>query len=241
MRQSPERPQRRAAHPSAVAVGALGSPPAVPSSGISSRLIVTQATSPQALAATQEGDHPQVHVGDVVLTGKAAKGYASQAIKLAERLVYGRHSPHAAYSHAALCVGHDGDAPLVAEALEEGMRIRPLWDHHWNRDVTILPTGAPMVELDRRQVVRFAHAAVDARTRYGFVTFFALAVYALTARAKRLPTINLQEEGTAICSGFVCDALARAGYIWPLSPYRMMPADISASWDKPEVRPATPG
>jgi hypothetical protein len=117
------------------------------------------------------------------------------------------------------------------------MSVRPLWEHHWARDVTILPTSANMPVLDRNQVLVFAHAAVAARERYGFVTFFSLALYSLTSRIRWLPTLNLQQEGTAICSGFVCDALTRAGYIWPLSPYRMMPADISASWDKTGVSP----
>ena len=147
-----------------------------------------------------EPDPPHVDVCDVILTGKAALGWPSHLIKLAERIIYGKDSPHAVYSHTVLCVGHtESGGPLVAEAIESGMQIRELWEHHWVRDVTILPTGGDMPELDRRQVLAFAHAAVAARTAYGFVTCAALALYVLTARVAGCPrsTCSRRERRSA--------------------------------------------
>ncbi len=48
-----------------------------------------------------------------------------------------------------------------------------------------------------------------------------------------------QRSGTAICSGFVCDALTRAGYIWPRPPISMMPADLARYFDV-RTEPSTP-
>lgn len=79
---------------------------------------------------------------------------------------------------------------------------------------------------DGEQVLKFARAVLDAKTRYGFVTFFGLALYCLTGTQ-----LCIQQAGTAICSGFVSDALTRAGHVWPRPPFAMMPADLARYFD----------
>jgi hypothetical protein len=62
------------------------------------------------------------------------------------------------------------------------------------------------------------------------VTIFGFGLYCVTGGQ-----ICIQKAGTAICSGFVSDALTRAGYIWPRPPFAMMPADLARYF---EVRQA---
>ena len=49
----------------------------------------------------------------------------------------------------------------------------------------------------------------------------------------------VQLAGTAICSGFVSDALTRAGLIWARPPFSMMPADLARHFKVTE-EPAQP-
>lgn len=153
--------------------------------------------------------------GDVLLTGRKAQGIVSLAIKLGQRL-RGYTPAERQYSHAALVLDTDG---TIAEAQAKGV----VYDHaskYAEGDYTVVSTGVD--EHDRAQVLAFAHAVVAARTRYGFVTFAGLALYCLTGG-----TVFVERSGTAICSGFVADALTRAGVIWPKPPFACLPADVA--------------
>lgn len=160
--------------------------------------------------------------GDIVLTGKKAQGVVSLAIKLGSKLRYGLNSPHTKYSHAALVVGYNGE---LVEAQGRGVK-RANISKYALKDYDIVL--AHVDEHDRKQVVDFADSVVEAKTKYGVLTFIGLAIYCATAPLPFIPTINVQGSGTAICSGFVCDALTRAGFTWQREPYVMMPSDIAA-------------
>jgi hypothetical protein len=83
-----------------------------------------------------------------------------------------------------------------------------------------------VVAHDQEQVLRFARSVLDEKHGYGFVTFLGLALYCLTGAQ-----LCIQQAGTSICSGFVCDALTRAGFIWRRPPFAMMPADLAQTFD----------
>jgi hypothetical protein len=165
-----------------------------------------------------------LRAGDIVLTGRKSQGIVSLAIKLGSKLRFGMKSPYARWSHAALVV--DAEKFLVAEARSHGVVVSDMRARFPTGDFSIIATGGQMIATDVEQVLRFADAVVKARTRYGFLTFAGLALYCLTGGK-----LCLQQAGTAICSGFVCDALTRAGYIWERPPFSMMPADIASHFD----------
>jgi hypothetical protein len=156
-------------------------------------------------------------VGDFVLTGLKAQGIVSWAIKAGSWLRR-YEAPYRRFSHAALVIAEDG---TLAEALARGVQRSPL-SKYAPADYVLVRTG--VVEPDRTQVLRFAEAVLDAkeRTRYGLVTILGLGLYCLAGAQ-----VCIQEAGTAICSGFVSDALTRAGYVWPRPPFAMMPADLA--------------
>lgn len=159
-----------------------------------------------------------VQPGDVVLTGKKSQGIVSLAIKLGQRL-RGYPPECRQFSHAALVIGRNG---TIAEAQAKGVVRAHLSKYHPD-DYTIIRTGVGA--HDQQQILTYADSVLQARTRYGFVTFASLALYCLTGAQ-----VCVQKAGTAICSGFVAGALTRAGVVWPRPPFACMPADIAREY-----------
>lgn len=165
-------------------------------------------------------EHPEdnraldLRPGDVVLTGRKAQGTISKAIKFGSKL-RGADGLADRFSHTALIVSAEGD---IAEAQEKGV----VYDHisKYDRDdyVVIHTETCPH---DQLQILAYAKSVVDTKTKYGFATFVGLAIYCITGAG-----IVVGVSGTAICSGFVADALTRAGVIWSRPPFSMMPFQI---------------
>jgi hypothetical protein len=158
-------------------------------------------------------------VGDFLLTGIKAQGIVSWAIKAGSWLRR-FEAPYRRFSHAALVIDDDG---TLAEALGKGVTRSPLSKYEAANYVLV---RTDIQEPDRSQILTFAESVLEARTSYGFWTILGLGLYCLAGAQ-----ICIQQAGTAICSGFVSDALTRAGYIWPRPPFAMMPADLARYFD----------
>jgi hypothetical protein len=161
----------------------------------------------------------ELQVGDFLLTGVVQQGLVSRAIKLGA-LLRGFPKPFRRFSHAALVI--DGDGTL-AEALGQGVVRSPIAKYAPANYVIV---RTQVSDGDRAEVLAFAEAVLASRERYGFVTIAGLALYCLSGSS-----ICIQKAGTAICSGFVSDALTRGTYIWPRPPFSMMPADLAQFFD----------
>lgn len=138
----------------------------------------------------------------------------------------------ARYSHTALVVSVLNPETrrtelMLAEALSKGVSYSPI-SKYAPSNYTILPNV--INDNDLLQIHMFVGNVIGHKTKYGFVTFVTLFIYCVTASMTFLPTLILAQSGTAICSGFVCDALVRAGFIWDREPYWMMPANIAAHY-----------
>jgi hypothetical protein len=156
-----------------------------------------------------------LQTGDILLTGVKAQGPVSRAIKVGS-WARGHDKPYRRFSHAALVTGPEH----VTEARAGGgVKVTPISEYKWD-DYVIVRND--IVPEDKEQIKAFAEAVLNARTGYGFWTIVGLFIYCATGGG-----LCIQKAGTAICSGFVCDALTRAGYIWDRPPYAMMPADIA--------------
>jgi hypothetical protein len=158
-------------------------------------------------------------VGDFLLTGIKAQGIVSWAIKVGSWLRR-FDAPYRRFSHAALVIDDDG---TLAEALGKGVVLSPLTKYE-AANYVLVRTGVQ--EPDRGQIRKFADSVLDANTKYGFWTIVGLGLYCLAGAQ-----VCIQRAGTAICSGFVSDALTRAGYVWPRPPFAMMPADLARCFD----------
>jgi hypothetical protein len=154
-------------------------------------------------------------VGDFLLTGVKAQGLVSWAIKTGSWLRR-YEKPYRRFSHTALIIGDDGE---IAEAVAHGVLRANVSKYHED-DYVLVRTGVD--DHDRMQILAFADSVLRYRTRYGFWTFAGLALYCVTGAQ-----VCVQKAGTAICSGFVSDALTRAGFIWARPPFAMMPADLA--------------
>ena len=162
---------------------------------------------------------PNPQPGDFLLTGVKAQGIVSWAIKTGAWLRR-YEKPYRRFSHTALVIADDG---TLAEAVAKGVVRTPL-AHYDKADYVLVRTH--VVDHDRAQILEYAESVLEARWKYGFPTFAGLALYCLTGAG-----VCIQSAGTAICSGFVSDALTRAGYVWPRPPFSMMPADLARYFD----------
>jgi|tagenome__1003787_1003787.scaffolds.fasta_scaffold20798112_2 hypothetical protein len=177
--------------------------------------------------------------GDVVLVDGLGQGWVSASIALGARLRYGPRSPYARFSHTAIVYdaqSQDPDALVIVEATAHGGVHRAFLSKYESRCVVV---HTQVEEHDFEQMKAFLDGVMSARERYGWVTYLGLTLYALTGTR-----LCLQEAGTAICSGLVCEALTRGQFIWTRPPYACTPADICADLDRlgltaAHVRPAT--
>jgi hypothetical protein len=161
--------------------------------------------------------------GDVVLVDRNAQGPIAISIRLGSKLRYGLASPHTRFSHAAIVYDAAAqDAVQIVEATAASGVHVTLLSKYAGAYVDVVPTHVDA--HDWPDVKTYLDRVLDARTQYDFATYAGLTLYALTGTK-----LCIQRAGSAICSGLVCDALTRAGYVWPRPPFACTPADISAT------------
>jgi hypothetical protein len=156
--------------------------------------------------------------GDFGVAGVNSQGWVSKLIKLGA-LVAGYPADARRFSHAFLIVSERGD---IAEAVKRGVRPAHISKYDPN-DIEIVRMNVDA--HDQAQIQAFAKSVMDAKWRYGFLTFAACGFNCLFAPLKWMP-FSFSVSHTAICSGFVADALTRAGVIWSKPVEVMMPADL---------------
>lgn len=163
-----------------------------------------------------ESDTPEP--GDFILT--RGDFVFSKLIRLGQRLRYSK--AHARYNHAALVIGHDGE---LAEALGQGVVESHISKYRPENYFVVKVRASPE---DQEQIVRYAEAVLAARYRYGWLTIVSVGLSLLTGSS-----LVFGRAGTAICSGFVASGLVRAGYIFPVPPEHMTPADLADFFSVP--------
>ena len=162
--------------------------------------------------------------GDFILTH--GDHWTSKMIRWGQKREWtGEREKYASWNHAALVVDYGA---TVAEALSQGVVASSL-SKYQDRDYTLVRVEMP--DTDRSQVLRFANSVLDARWRYSYTTIAQLALTLALRSGGQQWTIG--KVGTAICSGFVSEALVRAGFIWPVPPAFMMPAHLAEYFDAP--------
>lgn len=164
--------------------------------------------------------------GDIILTGRKHQGLASSTIRLGSKIRYGLKSPYAVWPHCAIV--YDAAGKVSCEAGSHGVALGDITER-FGSDYYLIPTH--VTSMDWVQVKKFLDSCLVAKWRYGVAIFVGLGVFCLTSLFRFIPTICFQQTGTAVCSGLVCEALTRAGYIWELPPFWMMPADIAKHFD----------
>ncbi len=154
-------------------------------------------------------------VGDFVLT--SGPYLSSKLIRFGQRVsLWGTPPEYAHWNHVALVIDPSGN---LYEALGKGIEKTNISRY---KDFDYRVARIQASDEDRRQILDFANSAFRARTRYGYLTILSIVLTLLTGSR-----LILGWAGTAICSGFVAEALCRAGYIFDKPPSHMMPADLA--------------
>jgi len=147
----------------------------------------------------------------------------SRLIRFGQSLRFkGESTRFARWNHVALVLDESG---RLGEALSTGVVTTDI-SKYTGTDYYVVEIECS--EEDRRQVLEFATAVLTApqRTRYGWWTIGSLAISQLTGSRFIFGKI-----GTAICSGFVSEALVRTGAIFARPPAYMTPADLAEHYD----------
>ena len=160
-------------------------------------------------------------VGDFLLT--SGNHLMGRLIKFGQgNSLWGVKKAYAHWCHAAVVAEQDG---TLLEALASGI-TRSHIDDYTGRDYYLVRIAA--TDTDREQIRRFLWSAYGARTRYGVATIASIVL--TLAFGSRLV---FGTSGTAICSGYACEALCRAGYVFPKAPSHMTPGDLAMMFDIP--------
>ncbi len=177
-----------------------------------------EVTNTETVSYYPPGERPRgpFGAGDFYLTSSGRIG--SRIIQGWQTRRYkGGESAYAKWNHAGLFLGEDGQ---IAEALGSGVVRRDISAYTEPRVAVIRPPD--MADLDRGQIRRFADEVVRVRYEYSYETLLAIALQLSTGSR-----FGFARASTAICSGFVADALTRAGYIFERPPSFTMPADLA--------------
>jgi hypothetical protein len=173
------------------------------------------------------GERATARTGDVLLTYRP--DFYNRLIEIGQRQRYPRRPDLTRWSHAALVIDDDGE---LAEALPNGVRRTHIERYS---DVEYVIVRTHVDEHDRPQVTEFAAASVG--IKYDWVTVVSVTLALLTGMS-----LSFSLENQLICSGFVAEALTRAGYIFHRSPSHMTPADLAwffrVEWDSASAQSA---
>jgi hypothetical protein len=166
--------------------------------------------------AGREAEAPEL--GDLILTHNPY--WTSRIIRLGQRLRY--DEAHAFYNHVAVVYDSQGS---IVEALGGGVKKRHISVYE-DTPYYVVRIGAG--SGDRRQVVNFLDAVLEARWRYGFLTIASVALTLLSGYS-----VVFARSGTAICSGLAAEALTRCGEIFDKPPAFVIPADLARHFGVP--------
>jgi uncharacterized protein YycO len=133
----------------------------------------------------------------------------------------GDRRKYARWNHVALVVDRNG---YIAEAISDGV-IKSHIDTRYHKS-QYLVVNMDINDEDRDQIVDYAESVLEARTTYDWLMIVCLAVSFITGSK-----IVLGKKGSAICSGFVSEALTRAGEVFDRPPSYMSPADLAEHFD----------
>jgi hypothetical protein len=164
----------------------------------------------QEAEAMREGDFLLTH-GDYLV---------SRLIRFGQRL---RHEErYARWNHAVLVLSEDGQ---IAEALSQGVVENHISKYEGKGYYLVRLQGVS--DADRNQMMAFARSVLGSpdRTEYGWLTIASIILTLLTSSRFVFGMV-----GTAICSGFVAEALVRTGIIFDKPPSHMMPADLAKKY-----------
>lgn len=160
----------------------------------------------------EEVDPEEVLEGDFILTH--GNRWTSKLIRFGQSLRYPKNQAY--FNHAALVIDTEGN---LAEAFNNGV-VRNHLD--WYKDSPYYYIKIKASGEDRKQMMDYANAVLEARWKYSWLTILSIIPSLILGR-----TVWFATSGSAICSGFVAEALVRTGVVFPEAPHHTMPAGLA--------------
>jgi hypothetical protein len=158
--------------------------------------------------------------GDVILVDRKTQGWISWSVTFGAKLRYGFFDPDTQYSHAAIVYDAEEPVTIVEATALNGVQLVYLSKYR-ESEYVVAPTD--VTPQDFYEVRKYLDSVLNERATYDFSTIAGLSLYAVTGSK-----LCIQRAGSVTCSGLVCEALTRAGFVWKRPPYACTPADISA-------------
>jgi hypothetical protein len=151
--------------------------------------------------------------GDFIVTH--GKGFFDQMVRFGETLrVSATDRQYAYWNHAALI-----------QAMAQGVERGSLSDYATN-DYYLVRIKAS--DEDRSEVVAFGEWALDAHSKYGFLTLVSVALTIITGWK-----LTFFIDGSFICSGLVARAQERTTALFSHDPVRITPAELAQYYGVP--------
>jgi len=159
--------------------------------------------------------------GDFIVTH--GKGFFDQLIRFGETLrVSAADRQYAYWNHAALITSPDGS---LIQAMAQGVERGSLSDYAAS-DYYLVRIEAS--DEDRAEVVAFGEWALDAHSKYGFLTLVSIALTIITGWK-----LTFFVDGSFICSGLVARAQERTTALFPHDPVHITPAELAQYYGVP--------
>jgi hypothetical protein len=164
--------------------------------------------------------------GDFIVTH--GKGLFDQLIRFGETLrVSAADRKYAYWNHAALITSPDGN---LIQAMAQGVERGNLSDYAVS-DYYLVRIRAS--DEDRAEVVAFGEWALNAHSKYGFLTLISIALTIITGCK-----LTFFIDGSFICSGLVARAQERTTALFSHDPVHITPAELAQYYGVPSPAPS---
>lgn len=142
----------------------------------------------------------------------------SRAIQAAQRLRSPAH--YAKWNHGGIVTHEHGQ---MVESLEFGPEVEHMEKYRGTWVAVITPEIHPH---DLEQLEAYVGSVLAAKWGYSYLSIVCILISLLTGSK-----LNFSRTSTIICTGLICDAYTRLGYVWPKPAAFMRPDDVAAFFD----------
>lgn len=159
--------------------------------------------------------NPAIQLGDCILAD--TKGLYGRVIQFGQAI---RWAKHRHWHHAAIVVEVDADGTVWCVQMARHGEKTKLQDIAPGRPLKVIPCPNG---VNRDMAVAYANTLVG--VDYGILTIFSIAINVLTPGSFRL---DFRTDSTLICSAAVARSWEHGGWICPIDPFSITPAQIDA-------------
>jgi len=157
--------------------------------------------------------NPTIQPGDCILAD--TKGLYGRVIQFGQAIKWAKHRR---WHHAAIVVEVDSEGTVWCVQMARHGERSKLQDIAPGRPLKVVPCPPG---VNRNMAIAYANTLVG--VDYGIMTIFSIAINVLTPGSLR---IDFRMDGTLICSAAVARSWEHGGWVCPMDPFSITPAQI---------------